>query len=683
MTYLTNPLNEYETYTYNLRLYVCQPSSLSSLDGAISSGSALLLADNAQIAKFNISSCEQVFSIGHGAVREAIGSRFALRVAEPNGVTLLSTIKTLCNQLGILNHTRAGYILAIDFHGRKKDGRPHKFPQTFYYPLIISKFDFKVTEGGAQYNIDMVENSQVGYQYLSNVINDQIVVEAQTVGEFVDRFQERLNKSLDHAWRINPSLAAGIRPDQYEFEFDETTQDWRRWRFEALDQDFEVSGTSFIGRAGENPSLQVIATNGSNITNIMSQVLQLTKEYKNILTMQNGIISQQGMRDAPENQTSRQLDSLPVFFKMLSNVEYGEYDQFRGDYTKTIKYRLKAYTVTDEIIDALAYATSITDTRTQNRRVDNLISSNFLRKRYDYYYTGLNTEVLELDMQFDYAYFYVLPYGDGYFGDPEVQTPQVSKDRESVLARLSDVQVAKRNAASAQRSLDNAIAGGSSSLGFFIRGVEAATIQFNTVLEDTLNVLANEYNYTPDEIQYMMRFNADVISDQEFYGSDNNTKSGTLKMGAVRANLDNASDMVKIELVVRGDPYWMGKPNTLYNTQQNVDGLADFEAGSPSFFLNVNLPTNDEGVDGRRKPQPDMQMCGLYTVRSVINRFENGQFVQYLEAVRDLATNISTVYERLAGDSSALTAIDRARQRQRQIDYAQLLEDARNAIGPS
>lgn len=682
--YLSNALNEYETYTYNLQLYIVQPTALQDLDAAITSGKALLLADNSQMTKFNITSCDHTFVMGHGKVREAFASQFNMVISEPNGIDLLGTINTLSRRLGVFNHLRAGYILAIEFNGRRSNGLPKKFPQKFYYPLMLPRMDFKVTEGGTIYNLDFIENSAASYQYTSNVILGQITVEAETVGEFIELFTERLNESLDQAWRINPSLSAGIGPDQYAIEFDETTEDWKRWRFEVLDNDFEVNGASFIGRPGQNPKLQVIATSGTNITSLISSVLQLTAEYKNILTHQKGQISNQSHRPAPEEATTLGLDALPVFFKLIGNIEYGEYDELRGEYVRTNKFKIKAYTVTDEIIDAVSYATSINDKSKQLARISNLFSGNFLRKRYDYYFTGRNTEVINLDLQFDQAYYVVTPHGDGYFGDPEVQSPMAAADSESLKARLQNVQVAKQNLARAQRQLDTAInTGNTSILGSLLSGVEVSLGKFQAEVSATLTDLKETNNYNPSEVAYLVRFRGDVISDSDTHGSENNNRSGALKMGAVKTNLENSADLMKIELEIRGDPYWMGRPNSFYNNQRNIEGIADYEAGAPSFFLNVNLPNADEDQFGRRKPRPDYQVTGLYRVVSVISRFQNGQFVQYLEAIRDLATNIPTVYDILAGDNDAIEALESARLTQLGEDISQRIENARSLIGPN
>jgi hypothetical protein len=653
------------------------PSDLPKLDGAIG-GRSVLIADNARVAKYNINNMEQIFTVGHNVVREGFGNRFTLSLAEPNGVTLLSTLAGAARQIGVQNHLHAGYLLAIDFHGRMPDGKPRKFNQSFFYPAIIKSLDFKVDAGGAIYNIEMVENTSTGYRYLSNVIKEQITVVAETVGEFVTEFEKLFNQSITNAWITNPT--AGALRDVYTFEFDESTTAWKDWRFQVLDNPFEASGTNFSTRADDNPKLQVTVNNGSNITSIFGQVLQLTAEYKCILLSQGaaGAGGAQSARNTPDEPTSKTLDSFPTFFKMITNVEYGAFDVLKGDFQKTITYKLKAYVVTDEIIDAVAYQTSITNSGVQGRRVSNLLAGKFMRKRYDYYYTGKNTEVMEFDIKFDYAYYYVLPYGDGYFGDPEVQNPQLIEDAPEVIARLKEVTAAREGLAGAAQQLATAQQSpgqGSFNIKNAFINFDLSLSNFNNVVSDNTKFLQDNYELSQGSIDMQVRFVQDVVSDQDLLTSDNDQRSGNLKFGAVKMNLENASDLVKIEIGIRGDPYWMGVPNSLLNSQKNVDDVADYEAGSQNFFLNVNLPTANEDANGRRKPSPDFQITGVYAVRNVINRFANGQFTQYLSAVRDLATNASTVYSSLAGDTSVARATSTAGVQGPTVNGAQAQED--------
>jgi hypothetical protein len=83
-------------------------------------------------------------------------------------------------------------------------------------------------------------------------------------------------------------------------------------------------------------------------------------------------------------------------------------------------------------------------------------------------------------------------------------------------------------------------------------------------------------------------------------------------------------------------------PSSFYRNSSVSNELADYEKGGILFFLNVKFPI-DENSAGRRIPRDDYTLSGTYRVVDVINRFTGGLFTQHLGAVRDLATNTSTV----------------------------------------
>ena len=48
-----------------------------------------------------------------------------------------------------------------------------------------------------------------------------------------------------------------------------------------------------------------------------------------------------------------------------------------------------------------------------------MLGEGLLRKRYDYYFTGLNTEVLRFDINLDATYFRLKPIRDGHVGSTQ------------------------------------------------------------------------------------------------------------------------------------------------------------------------------------------------------------------------------------------------------------------------
>lgn len=690
MNYLPNPLNQFDTYTYNISLYMIRPDSVAFMEDNITNGRARLIADNARLANYNINDLEQQYVVGHNKVRSTFGNRFSMTIAEANGVTLLDTLRRLSNELGILDHKLAIYLIRIEFNGRLPNGASRKYPQVFYWPVTIRDFQFTVDQGGTHYHIQAVENSTNAYSYLNNVIKNQITIQATTVGDFFDKFIREVNLSAADAIAFSTDQ---LYPDEFEIEFDESISSWKQWEFQALTEEETQNGINIIsaGPGGER-QLQITVPNGTNLTDLVNVILSLTKEYKNILLSGNS--SREFARENPNQDISSTLAELPVFHKIIANLEYNDYDILRGEYVKTITYRVIPYIIADEILSPTAYVAGIADAKIQASRVANIRQSGLLRKRYDYIFTGKNTEVLEFDIKFDRAYFYVTPYGGGQFGEPNTQTPVNSQAPSAVVARFQEeanrirqdisginrqkaktsAQVSSQASPGNQIQLDQLLSGIDKQFKQSIAELRNAADKFTKELQETSG-------YSPEEIALRLRFAQDVINDDDITGSDNDNRGGLLRFGALQANIDNPADLVKIEIGIRGDPYWLGKPNSFYNTGlQNGDNLADFERGTNGFFLDMNLPQPNEDADGRRKPSSEYEVSGYYTVRDVISRYKDGQFTMYLGAVRDLGTNTPTVHGELSNNTGSATETS-SNLKSANIDVAQSAEDAfRNLI---
>jgi hypothetical protein len=665
MTYLPNALNVYETYTYNLKLYMIRPSDTPNMETNISTrGKSTLIIDNAGIANYNINNLEQQYVVGHNRVRNTFLNRFTMQVAEANGVTLLDTIRRSAAAMGIIDHKQAVYILVIEFNGRKADGLASKHPQVFYYPVKITDFQFKVDEGGTNYNITAIENSTAAYNYLNNVIKNQVTILASTVGEFFELFNEVANQSAKDAIVYSTDQ---LFADTFEVTFDDSISEWKQWEFQAISEELTQDNVNIISAgAGLGQSkLQITISNGSNLTDIVNIILSQTAEYKQIVLNGGGTA-----RSQPSEEVTSDLSQLPVFHKVVTNVTYGNYDWLRGDYTKDNKYKVVKYIKAEQILSPVAYREGITNSSIQARRVRALMDNDLLRKRYDYIFTGANTEILDFDIKIDYAYYHTTPYGGGYLGTANITAPPQAVGTQSPLGKLiNEVKEIKSRISGlestqipAQRTA-NALQPSDSGFGN-LAGPAAILATTNLLLQEESTLLRTAANdidqllrvsgMSESEIAMALRFAQDVISDGDAAGSDNDNSGGHLKFGALVTNIENQADLMTIELGIRGDPYWLGQPNSFYNTAlQNGDNLANFERGSNGFYLKCALPYPYEDASGRRKPNVEYEISGFYTVIDVITRYTGGKFTMYLNAVRDLGTNTPTVQDVLDGQQTS------------------------------
>ena len=98
---------------------------------------------------------------------------------------------------------------------------------------------------------------------------------------------------------------------------------------------------------------------------------------------------------------------LSQWFAFDTNCEYLGYDQVAKDYFKEFTININAITVPELHHDVDSYEKIISSDSIQADRLRSMVSKNLLKKRFDYTFTGLNTEVIDLDISLSTTYYQI------------------------------------------------------------------------------------------------------------------------------------------------------------------------------------------------------------------------------------------------------------------------------------
>ena len=108
--------------------------------------------------------------------------------------------------------------------------------------------------------------------------------------------------------------------------------------------------------------------------------------------------------------------------------------------------------------------------------------------------------------------------------------------------------------------------------------------------------------------------------------------------------LDSPADLIKIDLKIWGDPFWLNDSGAgNYTAEQtefiNItkDGSADFQSSEIDCILNFRTPfdLNESGfMEFNGKTIPTKAFSGLYQCIGVASEFSGGKFEQTLSLVR-------------------------------------------------
>jgi hypothetical protein len=623
VSYLPNPLNNYSTYSYNIALYMVNPTKVGNINDL---SNKILIADNSKIANYNIQSVEQIHTVGNDIVRASYANRFDITITEPNGTTFFSKIVMSAQELQIYNHISAMYIIEITFPARDNQNKPTRYPSKFYYPVTFVTVTANIDKGGSTYNIVAYENSTTGYSYLNVVSKSTLSITGSTVGEVITELNNALNRAEEISWITDINTQ---HKNEYEITFDADTKDWERWPIESAG---EKINSDYISTDGDKIIFNMIY--GTDITEFIGIILKSTVEGKKIPAYSGGTI-----RANPSEPATSGASKIPYTYKVISNITNTQYDFLKNDYAKKINYKIKKHLATSLIVDPAYVVQSVGKPAEQQVRISSLRDSGMLRKRYDYLFTGRNTEVINLDMKLQNTFYTMTPVYGGQINDP-IQNATQGNTPTAIQEKIKNMSQLKSRIVEFSRAI-------SSRIDPFVkreleRQLENAKQEFQTMFvpEDILSCKSPIMPCHPDK-------SAQATTSGP---NTNSNESSELMMGAVNANIQNSGDLLEIEINVKGDPYWLGKPNSFYS-YSIADDLADYEIGGNMFYLRVNLPTN-ETANGRRLVQPDFTLTGVYRVINIISQFRNGMFTQFLKAYRDTSIQPELVLSELENNNN-------------------------------
>ena len=624
MSYLPNSLNNYSTYSYNIALYMVNPINVGNINNT---SNKILIADNSKISNYNIQSVEQMHTVANDIVRASFANRFDIIITEPNGTTFFSKIVTSAQQLQLDNHLKAMYIIEITFPARDNQNRPTRYPSKFYYPVTFITVTANIDKGGSTYNIVAYENSTMAYTYLNVVTQSTLTITGQTVGEVISELNNALNQAEEINWTNDFNAQY---KNEYEITFDDDTKDWEKW---PIASSTETLDTRYASK--DNNKIIFHLQSGTDITEFIGIILKSTMEYKQIPAYGGGYV-----RPDPNNASSSGASKIPYTYKVIADITNTRYDYLKNDYAKKINYKIKKHLATGLAVDPSYIAKTIGKSAEQQSRISSLQGSGMLRKRYDYLFTGRNTEVINLDMKLQNTFYIMTPIAGGQIYNERL-APSVGNNPQSIREKMSSLKnkIAKTSKAlsgETNRIINTAIR----------EELERQVSSFEQEFQTQIDTEAIRATQSP-----IMSAHKDRFENKHSSGPATDTVGNSeLMMGAVNANIENSGDLLEIEINVRGDPYWLGKPNSFYS-YNIADDLADYELGGNMFYLRVNLPTN-ETANGRRLVQPDFTLTGVYRVINVISQFRNGMFTQFLKAYRDTTIQSELVLSVLENGNS-------------------------------
>jgi hypothetical protein len=463
----SNPLDAYTSYTYGLTLFalsktdyntlVDTPTSFTPNVALISSaGRYKDIRDPNFTEDFYFDSFKVSTIIGMNAnARGSNAIALDFTIIEPYGMTLLDRIMNVSlNNLAAKNYLDIPYLLRLEFFGYDDSGKAVKIQnQTKNFPIKLINFKIKASVKGSEYTVQAVPFNHTANLESVQAIKTRMEITASTVSDFfapasepsvqqdVDSFRDTQAESQAYSSgqagggslrgqardpRILGQVAASDSA-QVSLKLQSFTSAYNAWNKSSkntndvkfADQisfniDPDIGGSKIVDpktntakRTGEtsvkkeSQAQQGQDSNtldlgsvvhsfeaGTSVNEIINAIIPNSQFFLSQIKDSNTDSKTPVNANAADDATV-QAQATPVYmWKVIPKIKLTEFDTERNVWGKTIEFNIKKYKAYQQ-----------RDPRLPKSPPPKPV------KRYDYFYTGHNSAVINFDIDFNALYF--------------------------------------------------------------------------------------------------------------------------------------------------------------------------------------------------------------------------------------------------------------------------------------
>ena len=625
-----NKLHSYVNWTYKISLYGVPYTTINQMyDGSISpgneeailAGSYFVLSDGGyggNTASRNFFPND--LTIDNVEIETVISNdqktrgtdviRIKFDIIEPYTVKFLGQLQQMALALDPgADWSASFFVMKIEFLGYDDLGQPKPIEKTTkYIPFTFLNMKFKITSSGAVYSCEVIPTNSMASTVLDNQIPFHVEIQASTINDLFSAetavYKSRSNSDVlqargDSTSQIQSASVTGLNattttnasstvikhltdalnkneadkclkdnsgqllPNNYKFVFDDkigtaTLFDPDKFSTQSTGStDPKNLQNALDGKTGalalELKNGKFNAQAGTKITDFISSVI----------TVSSYMLKQYNPGDKANTPLS--------LWKINPVVKYRQWDTSRNFWAMDIAYYVTPYDLKGQDSQNFGQA-----------KVD----KNEIVKSYDYLYSGNNKDVLNVEINYQMAFFEIINGTSSH--------AQLTKDTPgSQQITNSSGQQAQYDSSQDQR--------------FFKRR------------KHYVNGIANRQNSAPTGL------------DEATIAIQN----------VMERNFDTSGDMVQLNIEIVGDPDWIAQDTILYGPL--IGGFDPYINGGSINFLKpayfnffFQAPTHDyDDISGIfQSDGAYSQFSGTYQVVRVISNFSGGKFTQKLDNVR-------------------------------------------------
>lgn len=473
-----NIMDQYDSTTYNLRLYMRRFDNDDPTDSGTSSilpdgddGSELIVIAQDGVTRNQIRNLE-LQTVGGLHTPTSV----SFDVFQPNRADLLDQMLIARERLGLQGKIPMVY-LEINFYGRTVDlddneaeGELVRITDPYTFELVIANIEAQLTEDGGTFQFECVARNSEAFSTNNFRLRESVTIRGTTITEMTDSLVVELNKLADDSAYQYPdtfsidlsqliSDAAVNSRESAVIELSDLIQNEALLvpgidevdvknvpQFDSkLNRELAQSAYDYIrDRVDEVPKQNELRLKaGITIQEVMLIILSMNREFLASLT--RGDLDP-GALIKPEDR----LNAFVKWVKMNARVNYGKFDEVKNDYARHITFIPYFFKTAKTNVYSNPRENQKLSPEEVQSRLDQLASSGVVLKAYDYLFTGVNDQIISMDVSYNNAITVLVATGKGHEGSMQVATGPATADTVPSQAAVDrDSQVAQINAPSA------------------------------------------------------------------------------------------------------------------------------------------------------------------------------------------------------------------------------------------
>ncbi|RYD66001.1 MAG: hypothetical protein EOP83_06100, partial [Verrucomicrobiaceae bacterium] len=377
--------------------------------------------------------------------RNSVMSEIKMTVVEAMGVSFLDGL--MLAQKDSKNLQKAYYWLTLFFSGYTEQGAvqyniTQGMPSNgkWTWKVVITNIDTHLDAGGAVYTLTCNIIHDMGVTQDAEILRtiSPYKIYADSVTDFFSQLKKMMEKSNVDAYGTNLTT--------YEYQFlpangMESCGDFKLQPPDTAERD------NMANRGNTNANRDKWGCNidkNTAITDLIESVVSVTKEGQSLLIW--------GEKGKNPNQPPTGDYRTSVSYRVYPKIEYTGYDEISGNYKKKVTYTIKPFRTLQTTLHSK-------ENQQQNSQKAMEEAKKNMKKKYEYVFTGLNTEVLNFDIKFSTAWQAALPRVNGvhYWTDNAIHHARYDEGTEQKYTQA--VAAYRQAAAQGQAASNNMLNG--------------------------------------------------------------------------------------------------------------------------------------------------------------------------------------------------------------------------------